>query len=170
MKCKLFIIIRKSKGKEILFTSPLDSYRLETQNRLGSNQDLSLTGYEPKIREKSSTNKITQWALLKEGLMKTAKRFETSHHSRNTEDGVDETTRNPIDTTRQTTSTRPKGRSSILRREQTTSDWQAWTSRVGAKTNHASLATYRRKHPSCNHPLRTTDQMISGCKAGNLPK
>ena len=28
-----------------------DSYRLETQNRLGANQSLCLTGYEPKIRQ-----------------------------------------------------------------------------------------------------------------------
>jgi hypothetical protein len=35
------------------------------------------------------------------------------------------------------------------------------------KANHVSLATYRRKHPSCNHPLRTTDQIISACKTEN---
>ena len=32
-------------------SQPYDSYRLETQSRLGANQALSLTGYEPKIRQ-----------------------------------------------------------------------------------------------------------------------
>ena len=37
----------------------LDSYRLETQTRLGANQTLSLTGYEPNHDELRNKRKCT---------------------------------------------------------------------------------------------------------------
>ena len=39
-------------------SQPLDSYRLETQIRLGENQTLSLTGYESKIRQTAQRTKF----------------------------------------------------------------------------------------------------------------
>ncbi len=55
-----------------------------------------------------------------------------------------------------TTSTRPRGRPSILWMKQTTRDWQASTSESGAKPDG--------RQPSCNHPLRTPNQIASDCK------
>ena len=113
------------------------------------------------------TNEIVKWTLLQERSVDICGRdiqglteFKTSRHD------VDKTGGHRHHKAK-TVSTRPRGRSSILWMKQTTSDWQTWTSGVGARNDTLYWSRSDGRQPSCNHPLRTPNQITSGCKVKN---
>ena len=94
-------------------SQPLDSYRVETQNRLGASQSLSLTGYEPNHDELRYKRKCTVSTPSRKKCGHLRKRASRSHRVQDKpkrhrqdqrsstsqgKDGIDKTTTVGIDT------------------------------------------------------------------------